>query len=80
MGANTRCLVRLIIFFILGTDRVILEEPILITLGGFQKILRIAREQILRELIVWEIVFDAKSLRSGIFFEQKTETYGPLSL
>ena len=43
-------------------------------------ILRIAREQILRELIVWEIVFDAKSLRSGIFFEQKTETYGPLSL
>jgi hypothetical protein len=52
MDAKTRCFVKIIIFFIIGTDRIILNQQILITRGGFHKNLIIAREHVLRELIV----------------------------
>jgi hypothetical protein len=61
MDTETRCLVKLIICFIIGIYRVVLDIPILITRGGFQKSLMIAQEQILQELIVWERGSDAKS-------------------
>jgi hypothetical protein len=68
MDIDTRCLVKLIICFIIGIDNVVLDIPILITRGVFQKSLRIVLEQILLELIDWDRGFDEKSLYSGIYF------------
>ena len=55
-------------FSYFGTNKVILDKQILISHGSFQKNLITVQEQILGELIVWEMVFDVESLRSGIFF------------
>jgi hypothetical protein len=49
------------LFYYWHRHRVVLDIPILITRGVFQKNLMIAQEQILQELIVWERGSDAKS-------------------